>query len=898
MPFAEIRRDAAGDEDFSMIGETVSHYRILEKLGQGGMGVVYKAEDTKLKRTVALKFLPSELTRDADAKARFTREAQAAAALSHPNICTIHEIGEHDGQSFIAMELVEGQSLKERIDRGPLPIDDAVSLAVQVGEGLGEAHEKGIIHRDIKPGNIMLAAKGQAKILDFGLARLGGDTKLTKADTTLGTVAYMSPEQASGKDVDRRTDIWSLGVVLYEMITGQRPFAGEYEAAVVHSILNDAPEPVTARRSNVPMELERIVGKALAKNSSERYPHIEDMLVDLRALRPTTQTHRPSQRARRLGTKGKAVIAGGAIVIVIALILGIRHGLFAPAASPPEEHGAVGRKMLVVLPFENTGASEDDYFADGLTDAITARLAGVSGLGVIARQSAIQYRKTAKPIKQIGDELGVGYILEGTVQREKPGDPASRVRVIPQLVRVADNTNVWADTYDEDMAQVFRVQSDIAERVATQLNVALLEPEQRTLEKRPTGNLAAYEAYLRGMEHIGDIGNPSQVELSVQVLKEAVSLDPRFVEAWAGLARAYHNLYWLYDRPGTRTLEIEAAKRAEQLAPDAPETHLALGEVNYANHEFDKALAHFERAQSLRPSGDALQDIGFTLRRMGRWQEALNHFKDARRLMPHNFNLCIDGLGYTYTSLRRFDEAEETLNQALSLAPEIAYAYLFKAHVFLGRSGDIDGAKQVLREMSRRASLAEAAEDEVTQGFEYTSDLRILPDEYQNMFDAFESGAMERFRATQPAIIATTHLARALIIEAQKGRPSAIARYDSARVYHERIIRSNPQSVYISVYHGGLGIAYAGLGRRKEAIREGEEAVRMMPITKDAILGGQLVSYLAEIYMMCGEHEAAIDRIETLLSVPGYTSAAILRIDPLWDPIRSNPRFKRLVEEH
>ena len=236
-----------------MIGKTISHYRILEKLGEGGMGVVYKAEDTTLKRTVALKFLPSELTRDANAKERFIREAQAAAALNHPNICTIYEVGEHDGQSFIAMELVEGQSLKERIERGPLPIDEAISLAIQAGEGLGEAHEKGIVHRDIKPGNIMLAARGQVKILDFGLARLGTHTKLTKADTTLGTVAYMSPEQSSGKDVDRRTDIWSLGVVLYEMITGQRPFTAEYEAAVVHSILNDEPEPVTARRSNVPM---------------------------------------------------------------------------------------------------------------------------------------------------------------------------------------------------------------------------------------------------------------------------------------------------------------------------------------------------------------------------------------------------------------------------------------------------------------------------------------------------------------------------------------------------------------------------------------------------------------------------------------------------------------------
>jgi non-specific serine/threonine protein kinase len=879
-----------------MLGKTISHYTIIEKLGEGGMGVVYKAEDTKLKRTVALKFLPGELTRDADAKARFNREAQAAAALNHPNICTIHEVGEHEGQSFIAMELVEGQSLKDRIERGPLPIDDALSIAIQIGEGLHEAHEKGIVHRDIKPGNIMLTPRGQAKILDFGLARLGADTKLTKTQTTLGTVAYMSPEQASGKDVDRRTDIWSLGVVLYEMITGQRPFAGEYEAAVVHSILNDAPEPVTARRSNVPMELERIIGKALAKNPSERYPHVEDMLVDLRAPRSTTQTHRPPQHARKLGKKGMAAIAGGAIFIIVALILAIRYGLFAPAAPPQARHGPDNRKMLVVLPFENLGAPEDEYFANGTTDAITARLASVSGLGVISRQSAIQYKKTTRSIKQIGEELGVDYILEGTVQRERPGDPTSRVRVIPQLIRVADDTNIWAETYDESMTEVFRVQSDIAERVATHLDVALLEPERQAIEKKPTENLAAYEDYLRGMEHYFNLRNLPEAELSVQFLQNAVSLDPGFAEAWAGLSRAYFQLYWIHDRPGALTLETEAAKRAEQLAPDTPETHLALGWLSYAHREFDKALAHFERAQSLRPSGDALQGIGFTLRRMGRWQEALNHFEDARRLIPHNYNLYFDGLGVTNIFLRRFDEAEENINQALSLAPQVSLGYLWKAHVLLARNGDIAGAKQVMLEISRRANKAEAAEGEVTQGYGLTDELRVLSETQAELFDAFELGPIERFRGIQPAVIANTHLARALIIEAQKGRPAAIARYDSARVYYERIIRSNPQSAYICVYHGDLGLAYAGLGRRKEAIREGKEAVRMMPLSKDAFVGEQLLRYLAEIYMMCGEHEAAIDQLETLMSVPGYMSAAILRIDPLWDPIRSNPRFRRLVE--
>jgi TolB-like protein/tRNA A-37 threonylcarbamoyl transferase component Bud32 len=878
-----------------MIGQTISHYKILSKLGEGGMGVVYKAEDLKLKRTVALKFLHPDLTRDDEAKARFIHEAQAAAALNHPHICTIHEIDEHEGQSFIAMEFIEGEGLKDRIQRGPLPIDDALSLAIQIGEGLHEAHEKGIVHRDIKPGNIMLTSRGQAKILDFGLARLGTHTKITKTDTTLGTAAYMSPEQATGKEVDRRTDIWSLGVVLYEMVTGVRPFTGEYEPAVVYSILHDNPEPLTSRRTNIPVDLERIVRKALTKEASGRYPHVEDMLVDLRALRSATQSHPSVQGAKTRGKRNKIAIAAAAAVVAIALAIAIVPRLFSPNTQPRESLVANGQKMLVVLPFENLGPPDDEYFANGITDAITARLAGMSGLGVISRQSAIQYKKTTKTVRQIGSELGVDFVLEGTVQRERPGDPASRVRVIPQLVRVANDTHVWADTYDENMTEVFRVQSDIAERVAAQLDIALLEPERQAIEKRPTENLAAYEDYLRGKNYYNSV-DLSGAELSVQLLQRAVSADPRFAEAWASLSMAYHDLYWAFDRPGTLTLETEAAKRAEELAPDLPETHRALGGVAYAHREFDKALTYYETAQRLRPSGDAAQDVGFTLRRLGRWQEALNHFEDARRLTPRDYSIYADGLGITRTYMRHFDDAERDFDQTISLAPQIPYGYIEKAHVLLARDGDVDAAKRVMSQMSRRVNIADVAESQVTQVPDHFAELRTCPETFTEAFDAFESGPMERFRRIQPAAIAMTHLSRAEIYEAKGDRRSASARYDSARVYYERIIRSNPQSAYICFYHVALGLAYAGLGRKEEAIREGEEAVRMVPISRDALVGAELVGFLPEIYVMCGEYEAAIDQIETALSVPSFVSAGVLRVDPIWDPLRTNPRFRRLAE--
>jgi tetratricopeptide (TPR) repeat protein len=456
---------------------------------------------------------------------------------------------------------------------------------------------------------------------------------------------------------------------------------------------------------------------------------------------------------------------------------------------------------------------------------------------------------------------------------------------------------MWAATYDENMAEVFRVQSDIAERVATQLDVALLEPERRAIETRPTENLAAYENYLRGMDLV-DAPNIADVETAVGLLKKAVSLDPRFAKAWVGLTRAYHDLYWVFDRPGSLALELDAANRAQNLAPDLPETRLALGYVAYAQREFDKALTHFEAAQRLRPSGDAAQAISRTLRRMGRWQEAVDYAEKARSLTPRSYTIYSDELGFTKVFLRRFDEAEQDFDQAISLSPQLNDAYLLKAHTLVARNGDVAAAKQVWLEMSRRTNTAEAAEATITQGFGNQLswiDIRLSPKTFAGLCDDFEAGSMDRYRATQPAVIAATHLLRASIHEAMGDRQSAIARYDSARVYYQRIIQSNPHSAYISMYHINLGFAYAGLGRCEEAIREGEEGVRMMPISKDAVVGPYLVDWLAEIYVKCGKYEAAIDQIETLFSMPSDMSSSQLRADPIWDPILSNPRFRRLA---
>jgi tetratricopeptide (TPR) repeat protein len=462
---------------------------------------------------------------------------------------------------------------------------------------------------------------------------------------------------------------------------------------------------------------------------------------------------------------------------------------------------------------------------------------------------------------------------------------------------VVNDTHVWADTYDENMTEVFRVQSDIAERVAAELDVALLTPERRAIEKRPTENIEAYEYYLRGTDHIYSLA-VADVEMSVVLLQKAVSLDPRFAEAWAYLSIARRMLYWSYDRPGELPRIVEAAKRAQQLAPDLPETHLALGDVAYSQRDFSGALEQFEKAERLRPSGETAQAIGFTLRRVGRWQEALNYGEKARRLLPRSTEVYTDILGGTKQYLRRYNEAEQDADHAIWLLPSAPDGYILKAQV-LAAQGDMSAAKETMREMSRRIEIADAAEFVLPQGlvvWTASAYLRLFPETFTEAFEAFEAGPLERYRGMQPAMVATTHLARALIYEAMGDRQSAHTRYDSAMVHFERIIRSNPQSAYVSVYHSDLGLAYAGLGRCEEAIREGEEAVRMMPISEDAPVGTALIGNLAEIYVKCGRYEEAIDRIEMWLSVPSGISVDLLRLDPIWDPIRNNPRFRRLAE--
>jgi serine/threonine-protein kinase len=655
-----------------MIGKTVSHYRILKKIGQGGMGVIYLAEDTRLQRKVALKFLPEHLLGSDTEKSRFMHEARAAAALDHPNICTIHEINEIDGNTFIAMTFVEGESLKQKIEARPLALTDAVRYAVQISNGLKEAHRNEVVHRDVKSANVVISNRDHAVVMDFGLAKLRGQTRLTREGTTVGTVSYMSPEQARGEDVDRRSDVWSLGVVLYEMLTGRLPFRGEHDSAVAYAILNEDAEPVTALRSDIPMDLERIVNKAMAKVPQERYQTVDDMLVDLKAVQkglpssPTTDSRAPVNRRTVIGYAAAAV-AVIAVAFVLYLWNGNRRGDTGTSGLPP-------RTAVAVLPLDNISNDPgQEYIADGMTESLITQLAQISALRVISRTSAMQYKETARSLRDIARELGVGTIVEGSVLLA--GD---RVRITAQLIDAATDEHLWAASYDRDMSDVLAIHSEVAMAVAEAVRAELTSQETFRLEHARTVDPAAYQYYLRGLYH-WNRRNRTDLEKSIGYFKQAIEIDPGYAEAYTGVAAAYlvMSTHASVRNRDTHPLVKDYARKSLDINPDLAETHAVLGGIAAeGDWDWDEAEARFKKAIELNPScATAQQWYAEYLHNMGRWDEALEEIRVAKRLDP--LSLIIRTVESTIVfNLYGYDESRVMMKDVLEKDPEFQIAWL------------------------------------------------------------------------------------------------------------------------------------------------------------------------------------------------------------------------------
>ncbi len=862
-------------------GTMVSHYRIIEKIGSGGMGEVYLAEDTELDREVALKFLPSHLCQDQDSRTRFTREAKAAAKLSHPNIVTIYEVSEYQGRPFFAMQHVEGDSLRGVIKEKELPLEGIIGLATQICEGLSKAHQAGVIHRDVKPSNIVIDADGRPKLLDFGLAAIQGTDKLTKTGSTLGTIGYMSPEQIQVKEVDQRSDLFSFGVVLYEMIAGRLPFKGENEAATMNSVLNDTPEPLSRYKSGVSGELERIVSKLLEKDPSLRYQSAAGVVSDLKRLMVEAT---PTAEKPRKDWWNRFVVIGALLVLIVVAgywMLSTRDTQRTKAIEPE-------RKMLAVLPFENLGAPEDEYFADGITEEILTNLAQLSGLGVISRTSAMQYKNTDKGLREIGKELGVDYVLEGTIRWDKTGD-LDRVRIHPQLIEVANDVHLWADRYDAVLSDVFEVQSSIATKVAAALNVTLLETERHALAKQPTENTEAYDYYLRGKQYYSiGVGRYDHRSAEAMHLK-AIELEPEFALAYAELGMVYTDMYWdFYDRTEQRLAAAkEAIDRALELAPDDPVTHLALGWFYYHGRlDYERALEQFAVVLEKHPNNClAIASIAWVKRRQGQWDEAIESLRKTTRLNPRESHLQYE-LGLTLARCHRYEECEYYFDRAIDLAPDYQWAYLMKSWCHVARLGDTKLARSVLQETLQNSGRS----PELTF--------------FEVLYDCFDGEFEQALNlVTEPGDIYLNESIDSAEYYLSKGeiyrymnRPDLMAPYyDSARVVLERKIAEKSDE---PLYHSVLGKAYAGLGRKENAIREGRRAVEILPVSKDAFIGAYFVRRLAEIYTAVGEYDLAIDQFEYLLTIPSDVSVLWLKKFPELKPLRDHPRFQALLEKY
>jgi serine/threonine protein kinase/tetratricopeptide (TPR) repeat protein len=872
-----------------LVGEKVGSFEIVEMIGRGGMGEVYLARDTKLKRSVAIKSMPVELQADSTSQTRFRREAELLASLNHPNIAVIHEIIEQEeGANYLILEYVPGRTLAQRIAREPLILEEALSIAQQIAEAVSAAHEKGIIHRDLKPGNIKITPDGRVKVLDFGLAKPsvseGGksDITATKPGHVIGTPAYMSPEQARGKPTDKRSDIWSFGCIIYQMLTAHLPFEGETATDTLARIIERQPDWQKLPQ-DTPTNIRTLLRRCLEKDPERRLGNIVDAAIEIKETLSSPPVIIPL-KLRRM-----AMIIGAVVIGIIISGIALKY-------IPQKEIQPTSKEIrLVVLPFENLGSVDDEYFADGITDAITARLAVLQGLGVISRQSSMQYKDRERNTRQIAEELDVDYILEGTIQRERPSDPTSRVRIIPQLIKTSEDTHVWTEIYDDDMSEVFRVQSEVAEQVAQALDITLLEPERQALAYRPTENMEAYDYYLLGNKYHQRSLLESDKRIAIQMYDKAVKLDPTFALAYAQLSRDHVLMYWFYyDRSEERlALGKQAVDRALELNPNLPEAHLALGQYYYHGHlDYDSALEQFEIGRKIQPNNSGLLSyIGYVQRRQGKFEQALANFKKASELNPLSHVSAWD-VGTTFMYLRKYPEAEDYYDQAISLAPDLSFAYYCKGWLYLCWEGSTEKTRAVLEE-----ALQSIRSAETPRIFNLLVNIDVFDGNYQEALDrlSLESQDIDNQEYIDDwEYFIPNALLYARIYGHIYKTELEQANYESARRILESKIKEQPEHAR---FRSALGIAYAGLRRKEDALREGKLAVKLLPVSKEAMKGPYRVEDLARIYVMVDEFDAAIDRLEHLLSIPGPISIPLLQLDPSWNPLRNHPRFKKLIKE-
>jgi serine/threonine protein kinase/predicted Zn-dependent protease len=877
-----------------ILGE-LGDYQLLEEVGRGGQGVVFRARQKSLNRTVALKVISVGQWASKTHLKRFRREAEAAASLDHPSIVPIYEVGEREGACYFSMKFVEGGQLDEVVRRAPISIRQAAELIAKVARTVHYAHEHGILHRDLKPGNILLDTKGEPQLTDFGLARLvEAESTVTRTLEVLGTPSYMAPEQAAGNNTQltKATDVYGLGAVLYQLLTGHPAFAGGTTYETVKLLLETEPRPPRQLNPKIDRDLSTICLKCLDKDPQRRYSSALALAEDLEHW----LKHEPI-RAKPSGlfTHGrKWVRRNPSTTVLVTLLLALAAGLSVTIWN--RETAVVIPKSIAVLPFQNLSDDPNSaYFAEGIHEEILTRLASIGGLKVISRTSTQQYQSKPKNLREIAKQLGVANILEGSVQKA-----ADQVRVNVQLINAQTDSHLWAETYDRKLTDIFGVESEIAKGIAESLQAKLTGREEQALAVKPTNNPEAYDAYLRGLAFDARSYSASYdthfEEKAISSYERAVQLDPKFAAAWARLSR---EAAFIYRYEGaSATAQGDAAKRAlenaQKLAPNSPETLLALGYYQYyVLRDYGLAKTTFKQVGKLLPgSSEVPYAVGLIARGEGHWDESIAYFEQGLALDPRNIDLLV-GAAATYVMLRQFPVAIKLYDRALDVIPNDPQLMASKANMYQAE-GNLQESAKLLIDVNERATSANAFETKLGQlrlERNHAEAIRLLQARLAQVPSPVE---MEKS-------VYLLHLAFAQRFVGDTA--GAKVTVEQARNTLEPLCKEQPDNPDPEI---ALALADAVLGERDSALKAAERAIMVVPSAKDAVDRPGYEEILALIQTVFGENSRAISTLTRLLktphtspicSGPAPVTPALLRLDPLWDPLRADPAFQKLCEE-
>jgi serine/threonine protein kinase/Flp pilus assembly protein TadD len=892
-PMTATARDSKKAARAAAILGELGDYELLEEVGRGGQGVVFRARQKSLNRTVALKVISLGQWASKAHLKRFRREAEAAANLDHPSIVPIYEVGERDGSCYFSMKLIEGGQLDEVVRRTPMSIRKAAELIAKVARTVHYAHEHGIVHRDIKPGNVLLDAESEPHLTDFGLARLvESESTITRTLEVLGTPSYMAPEQAvaDNADVSSATDVYGLGAVLYQLLTDHPPFAGGTTYETIKLLLETEPRAPRLLNPKIDRELSTICLKCLEKDPKRRYSSALALAEDLEhwlkhepigAKRSGFFTH-ARKWVRRNPTS--ALLVASLIALAVAMGWNVWKS---ELVSGPATSG------IAVLPFENLSHDPDNaYFAEGIQQEILTRLASIASLKVISRTSTQQYLSKTRNLDEIAKQLGVANIVEGSVQKA-----ADQVRVNVQLVNAQTDSHLWADTYDLKLTDIFSVESEIARRIAESLQAKLTGQEEQVIAAKPTDNPEAYDAYLRGLAYSLKAANTSTNLLGAQkYFREAVRLDPKFALSWALLSQVDASGYRTLLLQPTAALREEARQAAETaltLQPNLGEAVWAKGYYHYAClKDYDTAVRYFEEARQFLPNSSRIpESLAYLTRRRGHWDRSESYFNEAERLDPRDANL-LSQHAFSYIMLRRFPEALRKLDQVLNIEPDDVDTLAFKAAVAQAE-GDLPRAAALLAPLHPPAEDTAALEIEVYQAILQRRPAPVIP------------RLKEILAKPDPALGFFNGELRFWLGWAQDmGDDHAAAResWRQARSELESFLKEEPDNFGLI---GDLALTNMALGDKAAAVALAERAMAANPIQKDAITGPGPIEILARVAARVGEPDRAIAALRKLLSVPYEgpfaksappLTPALLRLDPMFDPLRNDPRFQKLCE--